>query len=82
MLYTMEVKPNINKGAFTIRGISKKITEDWLMLKNVVKLNAQASDVVNVSSFKKNKCNTSESEKVIGIARLKILIFESSFLKK
>jgi hypothetical protein len=76
----MVVKPPRSKVIFTGRGISKKITEDWLMLKSVVKQKAQDSEVSNLSSFRKYKCITSDTENVTGITRLQILIFFISLL--
>lgn len=79
MLQMMETKPRISSGIFIGRGISKKITEDWLMLNIVVRKNAHSSVDLKLSMSSKNRCMTRESEKATGISRLKALILGMSF---
>ena len=82
MLTIMDTKPRISRGIFTGLGISKKITDDWLILNNVVKKNAHSSVDLNSSISSMNKCMTSEIENVTGMSRLKALILGTSFLQQ
>ena len=75
----METKPRISNGIFTVLGISKKITEDWLMLNSVVSTKAHSSVDPKSSIFMKKRCITIESEKHTGIAKFSILILGTSF---